>query len=69
MQPQYGNTVAVSLGGTNKHEDFLGKYRVRFYFYDMGALVNPRIPIENVLCSDLYADKIEAEVNGTSNST
>lgn len=61
MEPQNGNIVAISFGAQPMHQKFLSNYRVRF------SLTSK--PIEAVLCSDLYADKIQREKNLTSKNT
>ena len=68
MQPQYGNTFAVSLGSYIQHENLLRKLRVRFYKRE-GSSVIHETQIESVLCNDLFAEKIEKEMNGTYNTT
>ena len=47
------------------HERYMPKLRVRYYDYYNGVWTS----VESVLCSDLYAEKIELEMNGTINST
>ena len=68
MQPQNGNTFAISLGRLKQHEDLMPKLRVRYYHVDYFDDTMHK-PIESVLCADLYADKIQMEMDGTSEST
>ena len=66
MQPELGNTVTISFGNILKNKYYLSKYRIRFYHKN--RIFSTSTPIESVLCSDLYSEQIEKELNGTSDS-
>lgn len=67
LQPRSGSTLAIGVVITSS-VDYSTEALMKIQFQQTAVSQEDTITYDAVYCSDLYADEIEAERNGTSST-